>query len=100
MRAVRGDFDHLRAAPITLAHPRPWRFRDLVQGIAASEERRITLVPLPWPMLFAGIRVGEAFGMDLPFRSDSVISFVHYDRNPDFSVMHSLGIEPMPYEPA
>jgi len=100
LRAVNGEFDHLRAAPITLAHPRLWRFRDLVQGIAASEKRKVTLIPVPWQMLFAGIRVGEAFGMDLPFRSDSVISFVHYDRNPDFSVMHSLGIEPLPYEPA
>ena len=100
LRAVNGEFDHLQAAPITLAYPRPWRFRDLVQGIAASEGRKVTLVPVPWQMLFAGIRVGEALGMNMPFRSDSVISFVHYDRNPDFSVMHSLGIEPLPYEPA
>jgi nucleoside-diphosphate-sugar epimerase len=100
VRAVCGDFDQTQAVPITLAHPRAWRFRDLVQGIAAAEGRKVTLIPIPWHMLFAGIRVGEAFGMSLPFRSDSVISFVHYDRNPDFSVMHSLGIEPLPYEPA
>jgi uncharacterized protein YbjT (DUF2867 family) len=100
LRAARGHLDHMHAAPITLAHPRLWRFRDLVQSIAASEGREVTLVPVPWQLLFAGIRVGEAFGMNLPFRSDSVISFVYYDRTPDFSVMHSLGIEPLPNEPA
>ncbi len=100
VRAVCGDFDQTQAVPITLAHPRPWRFRDLVQSIAAAEGRKVTLIPIPWQMLFAGIRAGEAFGMNLPFRSDSVISFVYYDQNPDFSVMRSLGIEPLSYEPA
>lgn len=97
--AVRGNFDHTRAAPITLAHPKPWPFRDLVQSIAASEGRKVTLIPVPWQLLFAGFRMGEAVGINLPFRSDSVISFVHYDRNPDFRLMRSLGIAPLPYEP-
>ncbi|MGB9409397.1 MAG: NAD-dependent epimerase/dehydratase family protein [Terracidiphilus sp.] len=99
LRAVSGDFDRVRAAPITLAHPEPWRFRDLVKSIAASEGRRVALIPVPWWLLFAGIRTGEALGLNLPFRSDSVISFVHYDRSPDFSLMHSLGIKPLPYKP-
>ena len=97
--AVRGDFDHTRASPITLAHPKPWPFRELVQSIAASEGGNVTLIPVPWQVLFAGLRMGEALGINLPFRSDSVISFVYYDRNPDFSVMRSLGIKPSPYEP-
>ena len=99
VRAVRGDFDHTRAAPITLAHPKPWPFRDLVQSVAASEGRKVTLIPVPWQLLFAGFRIGEAVGINLPFRSDSVISFVYYDRNPDFRLMRSLGIDPLPYEP-
>ena len=99
VRAVRGDFDQTHAAPITLAHPKPWRFRDLVQSIAASEGRKVTLIPVPWQLLFVGIRAGEVFGLNPAFRRDSVISFVHYDRNPDFSLLCSLGIEPLPYEP-
>jgi nucleoside-diphosphate-sugar epimerase len=97
--AVCGGFDHTRGMPITLAHPKPWPFRDLVQSIADSEGRKVTLIPVPWRLLFAGFRMGEAVGLDLPFRSDSVISFVYYDRNPDFSLMRSLGIEPLPFEP-
>jgi nucleoside-diphosphate-sugar epimerase len=97
--AVSGEFDHVHAAPITIAHPEAWRFCDLVRSIAASEGRRVALMPVPWPLLFAGLRAGEALGLNLPFRSDSVISFVHYDRHPDFSLMRSLGIEPLPYKP-
>jgi nucleoside-diphosphate-sugar epimerase len=100
LRAVNGEFDSVRAAPITLAHPEPWRFRDLVKSIAASEGRRVALMPVPWQLLFAGIRAGEALGLNLPFRSDSVISFLYYDRHPDFSLMRAFGIEPLPYKPS
>ena len=99
-RAVSGEFDQTRGFPITLAHPKPWPFRDLVRSIAASENRQVTLVPVPWPVLFAGIRTGEALGLKLPFRSDSIVSFVHYNRNPDFAPQRSLGIEPIPYLPS
>jgi nucleoside-diphosphate-sugar epimerase len=99
LRAVHGDFDGAHGAPITLAHPQPWQFRDLVKSIAASEGRQVRLLPVPWQLLYAGIRTGEALDLHLPFRSDSILSFAYYDRSPDFSLMHSLGIEPLPYEP-
>jgi nucleoside-diphosphate-sugar epimerase len=99
LRAVHGDFDSAHGTPITLAHPQPWRFRDLVKSIAASEGRQVRLLPVPWQLLYAGIRTGEALGLNLPFRSDSILSFAYYDRSPDFSLMDSLGIEPLPYEP-
>jgi nucleoside-diphosphate-sugar epimerase len=56
-------------------------------------------VPIPWQLLYFGIRVGELLKMNLPFRSDSVISFIYSDRNPDFAPMQSLGIAPVPYAP-
>lgn len=99
-RAVLGEFDSTQGAPITLAHPRPWPFRDLVKSIAASQGREVKLVPMPWPLLYAGIRTGEMLGVKLPFRSDSIISFVHYDRDPDFSALEALNIPPIPYNPA
>jgi nucleoside-diphosphate-sugar epimerase len=99
LRAVYGDLDRARGVPITLAHPEPWRFRDLVKSIAASEGRKVALVPVPWQLLFAGIRTGEALGLNLPFRSDSIISFAYYDRNPDFSLLRPLEIDPLPYNP-
>jgi nucleoside-diphosphate-sugar epimerase len=99
LRAVRGEFDRTCGAPITLAYPEPWRFCDLVKSIAASEGRQVALMPVPWQLLFAGLRTGEALGLNLPFRSDSVLSFAYYDRNPDFSLLRTLEIDPLPYDP-
>jgi len=99
LRAVSGDFDGTRGAPITLAHPTAWMFRDLVRSIATTEQRNLTLAPIPWPLLFGGMRAGETLGLKLPFRSDSVISFVYCNRTPDFKLLNALGIRPIPYAP-
>jgi nucleoside-diphosphate-sugar epimerase len=98
-RAARGEFDRYGSTPITLAHPQPWPFAELVRSIAAAEGRRITLLPVPWRLLYAGLRSAEALQLEPPFRSDSVLSFVHYDRHPDFSMLAALGIDPIPYHP-
>ena len=90
--AAFGRFDHLAGQPITLANPHPWPFRDLVRGIARAEGRGVTFIPVPWRLLHAGLRIGERLGRKLPFRSDSVISFVYQDPAPDFSQLQALGI--------
>jgi nucleoside-diphosphate-sugar epimerase len=97
-RAIVGEFDVIHGAPITLADPTPHSFLELVKSVAASEQREVKLVPLPSWLLYAGIRTGELFGLHLPFRSDSITSFLHYDRNPDFSLLKALQIRPLPFD--
>jgi len=68
-----------------------------VRRLALAQGRRVTLIPLPWPLLYAGLRAGEILGRKMPFRSDSVISFVHQDPAPDFSRIEALGIQVPPW---
>lgn len=95
--AIAGRFDPGLGKPITLAHPRGWPFRDLVKKIAASESRRVRLVPIPWQLLFTAARASEALGIRLPFRSDSIVSFVYQDPNPNFVPMQDYGIQPIAF---
>jgi nucleoside-diphosphate-sugar epimerase len=90
--AVAGRFDTAAGQPITIANPAPYPFRDLVRSIARTEKRNATLVPLPWQLLYAGLRLGEKLGKELPFRSDSVISFIYQNPAPDFSALEGFGI--------
>lgn len=99
LSAVGGKFDQAGVAPITIAHPKPWPFRDLVQSIATSQGRDVKLLPVPWQLLFCGIRAGELMNVKLPFRSDSILSFIYSNQHPDFTLMNSLGILPIPYTP-
>jgi hypothetical protein len=100
LRAVLGEYDGSAGEPITVAHPQPWLFRDLVMKIAERENRKVTLVPVPWPLLYAGLRSAETLKLKLPVRSDSVISFVYQNPYPDFSNLSRYDIHPLPFEQA
>ncbi len=97
VRAALGEFDSSAGEPITVAHPQPWPFRDLVVKIAEKENRKVTLLPVPWPLLYTGLRSAEMLKVRLPVRSDSVISFVHQNPSPDFSKLSQYGIQPIPF---
>jgi nucleoside-diphosphate-sugar epimerase len=93
-RAIGGAFDGA-ARPITVAQPEPIAFRALLEYLAASEGRTIMLVGLPWRLLYFGVRMAEAIGLRLSFRSDSVLSFIYQDSSPDFGAMEEYGIDPL-----
>ena len=93
-RAVRGDFDHA-ARSITVAQPEPVTFRELLSHVARQEGRDIHAVPVPWRLLYIGLRLAEALGLNLNFRSDSVLSFVFQNTAPDFEFMDRDGLDPI-----
>ena len=95
-RAVAGDFDG-EPSPLTIAHPKAWPFRDIVSLIAEEEGRKVTFIPVPWRILYGGLRTSELMQIKLPVRSDSVISFIYQNLKPDFSKMEKYGVEPLPF---
>ena len=97
VRCATGQFDSLKGVPLTIAHSNPWLFRELVSQIARAENRNVTLVPVPWQILYAGLKTAETIGMKLPVRSDSVISFIYQNPKPDFSTLFEYGVQPLPF---
>jgi nucleoside-diphosphate-sugar epimerase len=93
-RAVRGDFDQ-SGRPLTIAHPEGIAFRALLGAIAAVQHNQITCVPVPWRLVYLGLRTAETAGIKLNFRSDSVISFIFQDPAPDFEALARYGIDPV-----
>jgi hypothetical protein len=94
---VRGDFAG-ESRPITVAQPEPVPFRDILLHIAMEEGRSVTLIPIPWPILYVALWSAECLGLRLKFRSDSILSFVYQDTAPDFSQMRMHGIDPTRYQ--
>ncbi|MEO6922611.1 MAG: NAD(P)-dependent oxidoreductase [Bryocella sp.] len=82
VRAARGEF---RGRTLTVANPKPWAFRDLVEHLAAEQGKPVKLVCVPWRLIYSGLKTAEMLGLKLGFRSDSVTSFVYQDRNPGFA---------------
>ena len=95
-RAVRGDFvDEHR--PLTLAHPEPKRLVDLIRTLAFIHSRKPLLIGIPWRMPYLALRAIEWCGIRLPFRSDSLVSFVYQNPAPDFTPLSEHRIDMIPF---
>ena len=58
----------------TAAGQRGWTLQGILRAFARGMNRRIVAVPLPWQFVWLGLRVFEAVGIRLKYRSDSVLS--------------------------
>jgi nucleoside-diphosphate-sugar epimerase len=78
-------------SPITAASPQGWRIRDLLQALAAPHFSKIRFLPIPWRVIWLGLKIQELLGVAPPFKSDSVVSLVWQNPNPDFLLAAQLG---------
>ncbi|HTT48977.1 MAG TPA: NAD-dependent epimerase/dehydratase family protein [Pseudolabrys sp.] len=85
----------LPRAIITAANPTPITLRRLVESVTPPPR----LVPIPWRLFAAGLRLAEALGLRPAFRADSVVSLVHGNANPDFSALRECPVTFRPYAP-
>lgn len=92
-RAIAGEFDKAKG-PLTIAQPDGIAFRALLRHIASMQGRRLILIPVPWRVLYMGLKLAETAGLKLNFRSDSVISVVFQNPSPDFTALNCFGIAP------
>ncbi len=83
---------------LTAAHEQPWAFKELLQAIARSLAKKVTFIPLPWRLVWAGLKTAEMCGVRLNFRSDSLVSLMYQNPRPDFSPNTSAGLACRPFD--
>lgn len=76
--------------PISVAHPASLIFREILARIASKRKLRRAFFPIPWPCAMALLKLAEACGVALPFRSDSLTGLVHGNRAVVFRVDSSV----------
>lgn len=86
-------YDLFQGRTVIAANPEPIAFRDLLNMIARGETgRRVVTVPVPALLGLFGLKALEAMGLRPRFRSDSLVSMMTYDREPDFAAARELGL--------
>jgi nucleoside-diphosphate-sugar epimerase len=85
-------------ALLSAAHAEPWPFKQVLLEIARRLGKKIRFVPLPWRLVWAGLKSAETCGLRLNFRSDSLVSLMHQNPNPDFSPNAQAGLVCRPFE--
>src|SRR2546428_10535875 len=77
--------------PLVAANPRPYTLRTIVKLLAETvSEKKVKLIPVPWRLARTGLRLLESAGVNMRFRSDSVLSLAYQDKQPDFSAATKL----------
>jgi hypothetical protein len=72
--------------------------RDVIEAVARRDGRRISFIPIPWRLLFWGLKTLEVFHLPAPFRSDSVTGIVFQNPAPRFDekMLAEIGFRPFP----
>jgi nucleoside-diphosphate-sugar epimerase len=83
---------------LTAAHEQRWAFRALLLEIARRLGKKIKFVPIPWRLVWAGLKSAEACGLRLKFRSDSLVSLMYQNPNPDLSPNAAAGLACRPLQ--
>ena len=91
--------DQLRG-PITAACARGIPFKDLLLDLARARGNNPLFVPIPWRMVWLGLRLMETMGVRLDFRSDSVLGLVYPNPRPSFKVLQALGMTFRDFDPS
>jgi nucleoside-diphosphate-sugar epimerase len=100
LACIRGAAPAAAAEAVTVAHGQRWSFRSLLLEIAHTLGRRIVLVPVPWRMMWLGLKTLETVGMPLGFKSDSLVSLVNQNPKPDLNSEAVLGVRCRPFDAA
>jgi len=84
-------------APITVAHEKPWTFRQILEEIARAQGKHPRFLPVPWRLLWAVIKAAEVCGVPVSFRSDSLVSLMYQNPDPSFAEQRQQGWECRPF---
>jgi nucleoside-diphosphate-sugar epimerase len=83
---------------LTAANEQPWAFKQLLLEIARALGKKPKFIPLPWRLVWAGIKSAELCGVRLNFRSDSLVSLMYQNPRPDFSANAGAGLTCRPFQ--
>jgi nucleoside-diphosphate-sugar epimerase len=83
---------------LTAANEQPWPFKQLLLEISRGLGKNPKFIPLPWRLVWAGLKSAELCGVRLNFRSDSLVSLMYQNPQPDFSASAGVGLVCRPFQ--
>jgi nucleoside-diphosphate-sugar epimerase len=89
-----------RQVPISVAHEEPWTLQSLLQSVARGLDKKVSLVPVPWQLMWAALRTLETFNLPVGFSSDNLISIAYQDPKPNLNAWEALGVRCRPFQSA
>ena len=86
------------AGPVSIAHEQGLELKEILLNIACTLRKRVTLVPVPWRLVWLGLKALELANIPTEFRSDSLLGMVYQNPSPSFALLKSLGFQCRPFQ--
>jgi nucleoside-diphosphate-sugar epimerase len=77
--------------PVVAACENGITFKEILRTLARSRKRELLFVPAPWRVAWLLLRSAEAVGIRVRLRSDSLVSLLNQNQNPDFGPTRRIG---------
>ena len=78
--------------PIIAASEKGRTFRDILQVLASARGTKLRFIPVPWRLVWSGVKLLELVKLRIGLRSDSIISLVNLDPKPSFDLTKDIGV--------
>ncbi len=78
--------------PIIAANNHSLSFKRILEILAEYKNKRISFFSIPRQPLFLALKTAELFRVPITFRSDSLISFLNQDPNPNFNFTNATHV--------
>lgn len=75
--AVLASAPEIEPEVLSLAHPGKVTLIQMMTTFAAQENRRCRFIPIPWKLVYGGLKAGESLRLPLPFRADSLLGLIY-----------------------
>jgi len=83
---------------LSAANEEPISFKQMIQEIANSMGVHPKFISVPWRAVWLALKSAETCGLQLKFRSDSLLGLVYQNRSPDFSPNARVGLACRPFK--
>lgn len=93
------EMEESLSQPVLAASDRGRTLKSIIGMLGEMKRKRLVLLPIPWQLIWIGLRVLEEMRIRVGLRSDSVISLINQDQNPDFRNTKKLGVQFREFSP-
>jgi nucleoside-diphosphate-sugar epimerase len=81
------------SAPIVAASEKTLTFKDAFRTLAKAKQKKVFFIPIPYSLVYFGLRLVELLPIKIGLKSDSLVSFNNLNKNIDFSQTKKTGIK-------
>ena len=78
--------------PIVAASEKGKTLKQILSVLTDIQKKKVVFIPIPWVLVWSGLKLVEIVGLRVAFRSDSLISLLNQEQNPDFGLTRRTGI--------